>query len=117
MGNKQKVIEVVFLCKSGGVGWGELSTLYGAMYVVIGFLQKPKSSTAAFAAKQMNPAFNITAQENRVGQDTENIYTDDFFENLDGVANALDNIDARKFECLLWTHRHIFQGMEHTSLS
>ena len=44
----------------------------------------------------MNPSFNITAQENRVGQDTENIYTDDFFENLDGVANALDNIDARK---------------------
>ena len=59
-------------------------------------MQKPKSSTAGAAAKQMNPSFNITAQENRVGQDTENIYTDDFFENLDGVANALDNIDARK---------------------
>ena len=44
----------------------------------------------------MNPAFNITAQENRVGQDTENIYTDNFFEALDGVANALDNIDASK---------------------
>lgn len=58
--------------------------------------QKPKSSTAAFAAKQMNPALNITSQENRVGPDTENIYTDDFFEALDGVANALDNIDASK---------------------
>lgn len=60
-------------------------------------VQKAKSSTAAFAAKQMNPALNITAQENRVGQDTENIYTDDFFEALDGVANALDNIDARMY--------------------
>ena len=60
--------------------------------------QKPKSSTAAMAAKQMNPAFNIVSQENRVGQDTENIYTDDFFENLDGVANALDNIDASKWD-------------------
>ena len=59
-------------------------------------LQKHKSSTAAASAKQMNPAFNITSQENRVGQDTENIYTDAFFEGLDGVANALDNIDASK---------------------
>lgn len=61
------------------------------------FSQKHKSSTAAGAAKAMNPAFQITSQENRVGPDTENIYTDDFFEQLDGVANALDNIDARKF--------------------
>lgn len=29
-----------------------------------------------------------------MGPDTENIYTDDFFEKLDGVANALDNVDA-----------------------
>lgn len=43
----------------------------------------------------MNPSFNIIPQENRVGVDTENIYTDEFFEALDGVANALDNIDAR----------------------
>ncbi|XP_061178892.1 ubiquitin-like modifier-activating enzyme 1 [Saccostrea echinata] len=60
-------------------------------------VQKPKSSTAAKAAKAMNPYLNITPQENRVGPDTENIYTDDFFEKLDGVANALDNIDARMY--------------------
>ena len=59
--------------------------------------QKHKSSTAATAAKQMNPSFKITPQENRVGPDTEDIYTDDFFEALDGVANALDNVDARKY--------------------
>lgn len=45
----------------------------------------------------MNPYINITSQENRVGPDTENIYTDDFFEKLDGVANALDNVDASEF--------------------
>lgn len=45
----------------------------------------------------MNPNFNILAQENRVGPETENIYTDDFFEGLSGVANALDNVDASKF--------------------
>lgn len=60
-------------------------------------VQKPKSSTAACAAKHMNPYINITSQENRVGPDTENIYTDDFFEKLDGVANALDNVDARLY--------------------
>ncbi|XP_078339773.1 ubiquitin-like modifier-activating enzyme 1 isoform X2 [Crassostrea virginica] len=60
-------------------------------------VQKPKSSTAASAARHMNPYMKITSQENRVGPDTENIYTDDFFEQLDGVANALDNVDARMY--------------------
>ena len=44
----------------------------------------------------MNPDANIDAHLNRVGPDTECVYNDDFFEGLDGVANALDNIDARK---------------------
>ena len=64
-------------------------------------MQKAKSSTAAAAAKAMNPAFRIESREDRVGPDTENIYTDSFFEQLDGVANALDNVDARKFRKLL----------------
>ena len=42
----------------------------------------------------MNPNMKIEPQQNRVGGETENIYTDDFFEALDGVANALDNVDA-----------------------
>lgn len=58
-------------------------------------VQKPKSSTAARAVKKMNPAVNIVAHENRVGPETEQVYDDEFFENLDGVANALDNVDAR----------------------
>lgn len=43
----------------------------------------------------MNPLMNIVAHENRVGPETEHIYDDTFFECLDGVANALDNVDAR----------------------
>ena len=35
--------------------------------------------------------------ELRVGQETENIYNDAFFERLDGVANALDNVEARTY--------------------
>uniref|UniRef100_A0AAY4DC22 E1 ubiquitin-activating enzyme n=1 Tax=Denticeps clupeoides TaxID=299321 RepID=A0AAY4DC22_9TELE len=58
---------------------------------------KMKSETAAAAVKQMNPAIRITGHQNRVGPDTEKVYDDDFFENLDGVANALDNVDARMY--------------------
>lgn len=43
----------------------------------------------------MNPQVNVIAHQNRVGPETENIYDDVFFEKLDGVANALDNVDAR----------------------
>ncbi|CAB3372660.1 Hypothetical predicted protein [Cloeon dipterum] len=58
-------------------------------------IQKAKSSCAARAIKAMNPEVNITAHLNRVGVDTESVYNDDFFQGLDGVANALDNVDAR----------------------
>ncbi|KAJ8731090.1 hypothetical protein PYW07_004254 [Mythimna separata] len=58
-------------------------------------VQKPKSSTAAKVIKRMNPDVNVMAQENRVCPETESVYDDAFFENLDGVANALDNVDAR----------------------
>ena len=46
------------------------------------------------SARAMNPAFNAIAHQNRVGPETENVYDDNFFESLDGVANALDNVDA-----------------------
>lgn len=56
-----------------------------------------KSKAAALATKKMNPAVNIVAHENRVGGETEKVYNDEFFASLDGVANALDNIDARTY--------------------
>uniref|UniRef100_A0AAZ3SI01 E1 ubiquitin-activating enzyme n=1 Tax=Oncorhynchus tshawytscha TaxID=74940 RepID=A0AAZ3SI01_ONCTS len=58
---------------------------------------KMKSETAAAAVKQMNPSIRITGHQNRVGPDTERVYDDDFFESLHGVANALDNVDARMY--------------------
>ncbi|KAL8559211.1 E1 ubiquitin-activating protein [Nucella lapillus] len=60
-------------------------------------VEKSKSRIAAEAARAMNPAFNIHALEDRVGPETENVFTDYFFEDLDGVANALDNVDARMY--------------------
>jgi len=58
---------------------------------------KLKSHTAAAAVKEMNPAARVTAHDNLVGAKTENIYDDDFFEALNGVANALDNVEARQY--------------------
>lgn len=45
----------------------------------------------------MNPEMHVVCHENRVGPDTENVYNDDFFHNLTGVANALDNVEARQY--------------------
>ncbi|KAK3930977.1 Ubiquitin-like modifier-activating enzyme 1 [Frankliniella fusca] len=58
-------------------------------------VQRPKSATAARVIRRMNPSMNVVAHENRVGPESEKTYDDTFFENLDGVANALDNVDAR----------------------
>lgn len=58
-------------------------------------VQKAKSKTAAAAVKAMNGDVRVTALESRVGPETERFFNDQFFENLDGVANALDNVDAR----------------------
>ncbi|XP_049335420.1 ubiquitin-like modifier-activating enzyme 1 [Astyanax mexicanus] len=56
-----------------------------------------KSVTAAEAVKNMNPNVNITAHQNRVCPESEGIYSYQFFSSLDGVAAALDNVDARVY--------------------
>ncbi|KAI9143154.1 hypothetical protein BKA69DRAFT_1026824 [Paraphysoderma sedebokerense] len=62
-------------------------------------VSKLKSETAANAICKMNPDMTgkIHSHQDRVGPDTENIFDDKFFEALDGVTNALDNVDARKY--------------------
>ena len=57
--------------------------------------QKPKSTTAAEAAKQMNPAVRVEAHENRLCRETEQVYDEDFFTDLTAVVNAVDNVAAR----------------------
>lgn len=52
---------------------------------------------AAAAVKQFNPELNICAHTERVNIDSEVIFHDRFFESLSGVANAVDNIQARLF--------------------
>lgn len=56
-----------------------------------------KSQVAAKAVKEMNPHINIKAYSDGVLPETENIFDDKFFERLDGVVNALDNVKARQY--------------------
>lgn len=57
-----------------------------------------KSKVASEAVKVMNPNMNIRAYVEGVLPETENIYDDKFFERLDGVVNALDNVKARTYQ-------------------
>lgn len=58
-----------------------------------------KSLTAADAVIEMNPDLKgkISARQDRVGTETENIFNDDFWSNLSCVTNALDNVQARQY--------------------
>lgn len=60
-------------------------------------INKHKAVTAVAAVHAMNPQANYAALEQRVGGETENQFNDSFFEPLDGVANALDNVEARTY--------------------
>ena len=58
-----------------------------------------KSDCAAHAVQQMNPELvgHIERLKERVGADTEHIFNEDFWSSLDGVTNALDNVEARTY--------------------
>lgn len=60
---------------------------------------KMKSDCAAGAVQAMNTDLKgkIVVLKDRVGQDTEHIFNEKFWEELDGVTNALDNVDARTY--------------------
>ena len=56
-----------------------------------------KSEVAAAAANAMNPDMKIKHLTEKVAPETEHIFNDDFWESLDVVVNALDNVIARLF--------------------
>lgn len=60
-------------------------------------IQKPKSTTAVRAVCDMNPAFQSCAYESKVAPDTEDQFNDDFWESLNFVCTALDNVEARLY--------------------
>eukprot|EP01055_Gregarina_sp_Pseudo9_P002956 Gregarina_sp_Pseudo_9__2955@NODE_316_length_3184_cov_7_324006_g297_i0_p1_GENE_NODE_316_length_3184_cov_7_324006_g297_i0NODE_316_length_3184_cov_7_324006_g297_i0_p1_ORF_typecomplete_len1045_score298_68ThiF/PF00899_21/1_6e38ThiF/PF00899_21/2_1e66UBA_e1_thiolCys/PF10585_9/1e56E1_FCCH/PF16190_5/5_5e03E1_FCCH/PF16190_5/1_5e18E1_FCCH/PF16190_5/7_8e02E1_FCCH/PF16190_5/1_3e04E1_4HB/PF16191_5/1_9e18E1_UFD/PF09358_10/2_4e13Shikimate_DH/PF01488_20/0_91Shikimate_DH/PF01488_20/9Pyr_redox_2/PF07992_14/2_8e03P len=58
---------------------------------------KSKSLTAAQVVQTMNPGVKVKAIETRVGAETENILTDEFWESQDVIINALDNVPSRLY--------------------
>jgi ubiquitin-activating enzyme E1 len=58
-----------------------------------------KSLTAARVVQRMNPQLEgrVAAQSNRVAPETQDVYDDAFWEQLDGVCTALDNMQARLY--------------------
>lgn len=72
-----------------------------------------KSETAKNAVLQMCPGMNIIAQSLKVAPETENVYTAEFWEGLDGVYTALDNVDARLYvdsRCVLYGKSMVDSG-------
>ena len=81
---------------------------------------KAKSEIASKIIKKINPDINIIAYTNRVGLETEHVYDVNFFESLDGVANALDNIQTRLYvdkRCLLFKKSLLESGTMGTKAS
>jgi ubiquitin-activating enzyme E1 len=60
---------------------------------------RQKSECAAEAVQAMNPHLKgkITRMTDRVGPDSEDIFDEKFWHGLDGVTNALDNVEARTY--------------------
>ncbi|KAL6757412.1 ubiquitin-activating enzyme E1 [Haematococcus lacustris] len=56
-----------------------------------------KSTVAARATQRLNPSITINALQNRVSPDTEAAFNDAFWQGLDLVVNALDNVNARLY--------------------
>lgn len=60
---------------------------------------KQKSDCAAEAVQAMNPELKgkIVRFTDRIGPDSEDIFNEEFWTKLDGVTNALDNVEARTY--------------------
>jgi len=72
----------------------------------------PKSTTAGEACSLMNPDFGVQSYEIKVCPETEKQFDDSFWESLDFVVNALDNVKARQYvdkKCV-WYGKPLFES-------
>lgn len=56
-----------------------------------------KSVTATSIGRDINPELNVQAYTTYVDPSTENVFNDAFWESLDFIVNAVDNIKARLY--------------------
>jgi len=79
---------------------------------------QPKSRAAGAMATVMNPDFKVDALELFVGAKSEDTFNDDFWMGLDGVCNALDNMEARLYvdgQCVKYEKSLLESGTMGTS--
>jgi ubiquitin-activating enzyme E1 len=63
-----------------------------------------KAEVSCRVAQTINPGLNVKAHKGRVAPNTENFFTDAFWDGLDVVFGAVDNVKARKYvdsKCVL----------------
>ena len=60
-------------------------------------VRRDKSTAACEAASIMNPSLNVCALTTKVAPETESIYNDTFWNEMDCIVNALDNVQARMY--------------------
>ena len=60
----------------------------------------------------MNPDLKVTTHQAYVCPDTEDTYNDEFWESLDFVVNAVDNIKARLYvdNCCVWYGKPLLES-------
>lgn len=81
-------------------------------------LGAPKSEAAAQAVQRLNPDVEVRALVRKVGKETEEFFDDNFWFGHDVVANALDNVAARKYvdgRCVYYRRPLLESGTEGTS--
>lgn len=75
----------------------EVSNLNRQFLFRKGDVGSSKSETACRIGGEMNPDFNVRSYQTLVGEQTESVFNDTFWGNLDFVVNAVDNIKARLY--------------------
>uniref|UniRef100_A0A8C4M3X0 E1 ubiquitin-activating enzyme n=1 Tax=Equus asinus TaxID=9793 RepID=A0A8C4M3X0_EQUAS len=65
---------------------------------------RPKAEVAAEAALRLNSDLQVTSFTHQLDPSTEDIYGDNFFSRMDGVAAALDSFQARRYVAVRCTH-------------
>lgn len=90
----------------------ELSNLSRQFLFQHEHIGRAKSEVATAAAVAMNSALNVKARQERVNEHTQEIYTDQFWDKLDLVLGAVDNVSARLYldsQCL-WHSKPFFES-------
>ena len=78
----------------------EISNLNRQFLFRKGDVGDSKSETACRIGREMNPDFNVRSYQTLVSEQTEAVFNDRFWESLDFVVNAVDNIKARLYQCV-----------------